>query len=161
MSRAHIHGYDTNAAQFERMGNPWHGEPMTRSARKKWARKYRPCRAGLPRRPERSSRDESEAMLDLQCKQRIRQLVEAARGTSRTVAATEPPKSPMLAKIEHPARTELTRWQAFERQVTRLQQRGAVLARLAEGMERNRLRDEKARLKAIIKAAEARLAGIR
>lgn len=132
MSRGHVQGFDSNAEQFARMGNPWVGEPVLRKAGNKRGRKYpKPCRPGFPRCPDRDSRTDCEAFERAKESQRIALLVQAFKGNCRTAAPLEDgQKSPTLAIL--PARaTELTGWTRLERQVRRIQQRAAFEAKEA------------------------------
>lgn len=141
---------DTNPQQFERLGNPWHGDgKISRSKRKRLGI----TRPGLPRRPERSSRAECDYVTDVQAKRRIENLVAAVNGNGRAVAHSEKPKLPLLNVIHSARNTELTGWQLFERRCTRAVQRAKIEARC----ERASRIDERQRLEARIAAAQARL----
>lgn len=119
---------DSNAAQFERQGNPWHGERVKVGRRK---RRVPTCRPGLPRVPERQSRTESEAFLDVQCKRAIDALVKAASGNSRTAKALETRARPIVAKVRPPRDAELSQWDGtrIESEIARLE-RQAKQARI-------------------------------
>lgn len=158
MSRGHVQGYDSNAAQFERMGNPWEGEPVCKRQARKARRKkgLRPCRAGLPRRAERDSRNDGDALLHYQCKQALAAKLGLSR---RTITPDE--KSPTLAKFEpiKAARdTELThdqriksRWQRFEFRAKAAVAEAAYLASEKHRAEERRLIERR------IEALQARL----
>jgi hypothetical protein len=158
--RAHLKPLqcDTNPAQFARQGNPWDGDAVLRKNRRKGRRKMRDFQ-GVVRRPERSSRDESEAMLDYQC----RQALAAKLGLSRRTIAPEQEKSPTLAIL--PSRStelkpltqkqrERRGWQIMEFEAKRLAAEQAY--RVSEAY-----RDaERRRIASLIAVMEAKLANI-
>jgi hypothetical protein len=157
--RAHVTplGLDSNPAQFERQGNPWDGDGrFTRKARK--GRKRRDF-DGQVRRPERSSREESENFIDLRANAKLWQAMRAKRSNSRTVA---PEKSPHVAKIVPAARAELRpltsreRWLSFE-QRAKFRVTQALAERAWAASEAGKAA-ERRRLEQILAATEAKLA---
>jgi hypothetical protein len=133
MSRAHTQGFDSNAGQFSRMGNPWDGEPVLKTQARKARRKagIAPCRSGLPRLGERDSRNDSEAFEDLKCRRRIAAMVAAASGNSRCHVA-KPVEKPRPAPFIRPdARTELEPFhpERLQSEISRLE-REATKARI-------------------------------
>lgn len=156
MSRGHVQGYDSNAGQFERMGNPWTGEASPKRKVRK-IRRFKPCRPGLPRRVPRDSR-EGDELEHIQCKAALA----AKLGLSkRTLVSLKPEISPTLAIYRHPSRMELTAEQRVKRDEQRAEfQARAEAAAAAWAASEAAKAAERRRLEAMRDALEARLAAL-
>jgi hypothetical protein len=103
MSRAHVQGFDSNPAQFERMGNPWLtpreqqelGEPNRRA--RKENKRLRPCQLEY-REIKRIAREPTSEELQRKAHRemlwQIRRLDKAAKLQEDLVAAMPPPPEP-------------------------------------------------------------------
>lgn len=164
MSRAHVQGYDSNPAQFERMGNPWLterervGEACMTPKRLKRIGKFPKPEVPTPdRKPARSARSESEAM---EQSLRSRRFIAAFKsglpeGTRTVAAAVEPtiiwqilPATEMRLTAEMRAKRG---WQKLEFAAKRLAAEQAYVA-----SEAGRLA-ERRRLAALIQVMESQL----
>lgn len=121
MSRGHVQGYDSNAAQFERMGDPWVTNrdrqelgnfPISRKVQRQ-NRQVRPCDRPYSDR-KREARDltpeEQRAKRHREALTHILRLTKQARGgETREVAGYRPVEPP--AKVIRPAREKpISEW---------------------------------------------------
>lgn len=118
MSRAHVFGFDTNAAQFDRMGNPWVSErdraefsaPNRKQTRENLRSRLLGNFPDPERRPERSSRADSPAMARIVKSGKFINAFKACADGSRTVLAIDPPAEPPVVRIAPQASRELNPW---------------------------------------------------
>jgi hypothetical protein len=150
MSRAHVQGYDSNPAQFERMGNPWLTERervgeagMTRKRLKRLGKFPKPDVPTPERKPARSARSDSAAMeQSLRSRRFMAAFKSGLPGGTRTVAeATDPLRVWEISQHPNAAAKRIAAEEAF-----RVSEAGRAA--------------EKARVKALIKALEGRLASL-
>jgi hypothetical protein len=164
MPRAHVQGYDSNAAQFERMGNPWVSERERAefsAPNKKEARQNRNPRRGVdlgnfPKPAFERSTDPRKRRRDFIA------LALSRVGGSRTIVPTI--AKPDDAVVRAPGLTELKPLTS-EQLALRQAQRDAVAARLEAGALAYAASEaakaaERKRLEAIVKAAQNRLAAL-
>lgn len=139
---------DTNAGQFERLGNPWIGDAKPRTA--KQAKRAARRKAGIssaPRVVARGSREAVEAFHDIKAQNAIRRMMQQRNGSRTVVQIAKPAEPPIALEIRPAAKVELNpfdpaklaadaerhaRWLATEkRQVTecKLAQLGDALAK--------------------------------
>lgn len=158
----HVRGFDSNSAQFERIGNPWVSERDRAEFSAPSKKERRQNRNGAKPRvtlgnfPKSEHRREDCAGFQ-QIKRSasfINEFKSHLPGGTREVVGRTPAPTPIVQTVRHPANTELSRWGHFERQVTRAKQRGEVAERLA----RIAVEDEKAKLKHQLAVIKARLA---
>jgi hypothetical protein len=174
MSRAHVQGFDSNAAQFERMGNPWVSErdrcefsAPNKKERRQNRNGAKPILGNFPepeRRPERSSRSEGAAMEQTLRSRRFMAAFKSGlpEGTRTVAPAVDRPKVWEIS--QHPANTELRTLTSEQRDKRGWQRMNAAAKRIA-AEEAFRVSEagraaEKARVKALIKALEGRLASL-
>jgi hypothetical protein len=174
MSRAHVQGYDSNAEQFARMGNPWvtERERAEFSAPNKKERRQnrnggKPKLGNFPtpeRKPERSSRAESEAMAGcLRSRRFLSAFKSGLPGGTLTVAPVVP-ETKCWEISQHPARTPVRLLSSAERALAARQRddreakRAAAEAAYLAGEAHREA--EKRRLLAQIAALEEQLARI-
>lgn len=160
MSRAHIFGFDTNPAQFARMGNPWVtkreqqelGNSPNNRKEVRANRRPRPCDLPYPE-IERIARqltpEEEQARRVRANLQLIRNLSRQARGQEVRETTGFKPKLPIVSTIRPAREAELTVEQRAKREIQR--------AEVALRCDHATREDERARLKAVIAAAKARL----
>jgi hypothetical protein len=108
MSRAHVQGFDSNPAQFERMGNPWItpreqqelGEPNRRA--RKENKRLRPCQLEyreIKRIAREPTPEEAKRKAQRDTLWQIRRLDKALRLEEDRVAAVPPPPEPPVVVI--------------------------------------------------------------
>lgn len=121
MSRGHVQGYDSNAGQFERMGNPWVTNrdrqelgnfPISRKAQRQ-NRQVRPCdRPYCERKAEARALtpEEQRAKRQREMLLHVLRLTKQARGgETREVAGYRPVEPP--AKVIRPSREKpISEW---------------------------------------------------
>jgi hypothetical protein len=171
MSRAHVQGYDTNAAQFERMGNPWVSErercefsaPNKRERRQNRNPKKAEDLGNFPK-PD-YDRAASPAFADMRCGNHFLAMFKAGLpGGTRTVVGVKAAE-PGFVEVHRPMRNaEPPRLTSAQLELRR-EQRAQVQARLEAGeaayaASEAAIAAEKARLKSIIKAASERLSSL-
>lgn len=155
---------DTNPLQFERQGNPWHGEGELRVKRGRRKRRVPTCRAATPRLAERSARAASEAFVDIRADAKLLRELRAMSGKSRTLApVAEPLERGIVSNVKPPRSAELSRWSQFERLCRKAEQQRAFNAKreaaeCAYQASEAAKAAERRRLQALIAATEARLA---
>lgn len=150
MSRAHVQGYDSNPAQFERMGNPWMTQreaqelgnsPISKGKRKQ-NRKPRPCDLPYPKMREIARELTAEEKLAKQQRENlllIRRLSKQARSQEIRETTEFPPKRPIVQAYMPPRDEELNPWdrEAIASREAKLQRAAAKareeLARASEG----------------------------
>jgi hypothetical protein len=169
MSRAHVHGFDTNAALFERRGDPWVSEreraefsaPNKKERRQnRNGAKPRVADVGnFPRLPERALRVNDPIINQMKRSSRFLAAFKSGLPNGTREVAPAKPILNLDPHVRHPSMSELpsrplTRWQQFERQCVRAKQRGEV----AERCRKAAIADEKARLERQLAGIQRRLA---
>jgi hypothetical protein len=143
MSRGHVQGYDSNAAQFARMGNPWItareqqelGEARGSRGQMRRNRKPRPC--SLPYAEVKSiaralTPEEEKAKQQREMLNHVLRLGKALRGSPVRETTGYPVKERPVATVRPAALEELGEWNRdrIEGEIARLE-RCATAARIA------------------------------
>ena len=160
MSRAHIQGYDSNPAQFARMGDPWvtrreqqelGSAPVSKGQMRanRKARPFNPNYRDVERQARPLTAEEEQARKVRANLALIRRLDRQARSQPVREVAGFKPKPPIVNLVKPARNAELTLEQRRKREA----QRAEVEARC----ERADRLVECDRLRAVIAAAQARL----